>query len=185
VSDFSLSQEGRSIIDECAFVLVNGKEVEFQFPPRVKSDSNSSTWEEQDLWSIEPLKIHHGSSGRRISMEWEYLASDPKWTVTEINTQLRNLRSYFFEFSRKTYPVAAVKCGGVIPIATKFRIMDVNVAYSDELIDNGGIGPLHYKVTTTLELATNLSKLGTPTDAEKEQEKLNVQPLGKAQFDWY
>ena len=185
MSDFSLSEEGRSIIDSCAFVLNNGHTVRFQFPPRVKSDSNSSNWKETDLWSIEPLKIHKGSAGRKVSMEWEYIASDPKWTVPLINTMLRNLRSYFFEFVKGVYPVAAVKCGGAIPVVTLFRIMDVNITYSDELINNGGIGPLHYKVTVSLELATKLSTESGFEVAENQEDKLDIQPLGKAQFGWY
>lgn len=180
-SDFSLAAEARSIIEECAFVLNNGHTVDFQFPPRVKSDSNSSLWQEKEQVSIEPVKTHMGSSGRKISMEWEYIASDPQWTVPEINKMLRNLRSYFFEFSGEVYPVAAIKCGAVIPVATKFRIMDVSIAYSDELIDNDGIGPLYYKVTVSLELATNLSTGDKPEDPPK----LDIEPLGAAIFEWY
>jgi hypothetical protein len=179
MADSSLVQIDRIAVSKIRFKLNNGHEIRFQFPPKITQESNSSTWEEKDLWAIEPLYIHKGSSGRKITMKWEYVATDPSWDAQRIGNMLRDLKSYFFEFKRELYPVAEVSFGTVIPIPTNFRIYDVSIAYSDELINNNGIHPLHTTVTVSLGLATKVNESTT------KESKLEVPPLGDAIPQWY
>jgi hypothetical protein len=177
-----------SMIAEVRFQLTLGKgagnNIEFQFMPKLKSESNTSTWEESDIWAVEPLKIHKGSGGKKLAMEWEYLASDEIWNCGKVAKTLKNLKTYFFEFTRETYPTAKIIYGTSIPSPTYFRIMDVSITYSDEIIFNNGMHPLHSRVSVSLELATNVNEPGGKQSSDAEG-KLPVDPLSAAIFDWY
>jgi len=182
--DDSLSPRDKKILDSAVFELYNKQKIEFQFPPKILSDSNQSVWFEVDVWSIEPARIHKGSNGRRIKMEWEYLASDPKFTSKKISNELRKLKSYFFEFGKERfnmiYPKIDVKYTEVIPVITPFRLRDLSITYSEELINNNGWHPLHTKVSTDLELVTLVS------NEEQGKEGIVVNSgVANTQWEWY
>jgi hypothetical protein len=164
---------------------VGGVNIRFQFAPKIISESNSSLWLEKDMWAIEPLRIHKGSSGRKLTMEWEYVASDRGFNCTAVAVEIRKVKKYFFEFSNKEYPVAIVKFSEVIKIATPFRIRDLNVTYGPELIDNSGVHPLYSKVSVQLELATNLNTEESRSSALSKDPKIDQGPLTGAIPDWY
>jgi len=145
---------------------------------------------EIDIWSYELLRIYKGSIGRRVNMEWEYIATDKKWTGAKIAEELRNLKTYFFGFDDKEYPVVKVKYTHVIPVAIDFRLRDINIQYGPELVLQGGIAyPLYTKVNVTLEVATDLgSPKGIATEAAATalaEEKMKVRPLKAPDVKWY
>lgn len=181
--DSSLVQFDRGLLIDCSFTcLPMGAKIDFQFPPKITSEGNSSEWETKDVWSIEQLKIHKGSGGKKMSMEWEYIATDSKWNADAISLQLKLLKGYFFKFNENQYPVCIIKYGKVIPQPIKFRLMDVQITYSEEWIksggENGGYYPLHTKVAVSLEMATRIN-------SEDEGAKVNQEPLENANFEWY
>ena len=158
---------------------VNGETISFQFPPHITGESNSSTWEDQDIWAIEPLKIHKGSQGRSLTMKWEYIATDSVWTAEKIADNLRKLKGYFFKFTEEKYPIVILKYGTITPIALNFRMMSLDIAYSDEIVDNEGYHPFRTEVTTKLELATRINSFAGG------EEKMPVKPLKNAEPEWY
>ena len=186
-SDGSLDRYDQRLTDQCSFKLVlsggssgfgsGGREIYFQFPPKILNESNESLWLPIDVWAIEPVKIHKGSAGRKLTMEWEYLASSEIWTPERIGRELRLLKSYFYEFEDLTYPTVDIIYTQVIPVVTSFRFMNLSVTYSPELFGSGNdIHPLHSKVNTTLELATNIQ---VGLKGGQEQETVNAK--GKQQ----
>lgn len=177
--DSSLVGVDSNILGIVRFIPNNNYTVKFQFPPKIVQEGNKSEWELQDLWAIEPLKIHKGSQGRALTMEWEYVCTDSTWNGRTIAMICRNLRAYFFDFKRAIYPVAEIYYPPIIPLPINFRIMSADFTYSPEIIVQGSdIYPLHTKVSVGLELATRINS--TTGD-----QKLQVQPLGLAVYEWY
>ena len=153
--------------------------IEFQFPPKISHETNSSSWRETDILAIELLRIFRGSVGRRITVEWEYIASGSVWTGSRIASNLRFLKSYFFEFKFQQYPVVQFKYTLIVPEPMNFRLRDLNINYGPELVN--GYYPLYTKVVATLELATRVSSPESPEDLPK----VNVPPLQEVQSMWY
>lgn len=183
MGDSSLVPFDREIADEVVFKVLQDKQIDFQFPPKIISDTNSASFEEKDIWSIEFLRIHKGSVGRRIQFKWEYVATDSKFNGPFIARTLRDLKSYFFEFQRVEYPVIEVDYTEIVPTVTYFRLRDVNIQHGDELVRNGGRPyPLHTKVSATLELATSLNH----PEAGDNLDKVNVAPVNRpVDVRWY
>jgi len=136
------------------------REIEFQFPPKIVSDSNAGLWLEVDIWGIEPLRIHKGSAGRKVEVEWEYIATDSIFTPAKINEQIKRLKSYFFEFKRGVMPVVNVTLTKAIEPKVPFRIHDVAITHGPEIIKNGEYYPLYTKVAMAMSLATTVSVSG-------------------------
>lgn len=180
--DSSLTSFDASLADACEMTVLEGGKVKFQFAPRITNESNSSLWLEKDTWSIEPLRIHRGSSGRKLNMEWEYVATDTVFTGSAIASEIRKLKTYFFEFKRARYPVVEVKYTHVIPKKTPFRMRDLQVTYGPELVESGGDNyPLYSKVAIQLELATTVAG-----KAQGQKDKVVVPPLVKSVVpEWY
>jgi hypothetical protein len=181
MSSYGLTPFDELVLTDIKFVLNNPQgKIDFQFVPHITQESNSSIWESSEtMLAVEPLRIFKGADGRKVSMEWEYLATDDKWTCTKIAENLKKLKSYFFEFVPGVYPVAKVTYTRVIPVETCFRLLDVNVQYSHEIVNNNGLHPLHSKVNVSLQLATNVN------EPFQKDGKVEVPPLGPATFDWY
>jgi hypothetical protein len=182
--DSSLTSFDQTTIQGVTFTLFNGTQIYFQFPPKIVSEGNVSNWEEKDIWAIEPLRIHKGSAGRKLTMQWEYVASDSLWNCIRIPSMLRNLKSYFFTFKREIYPIVKIQFGNIIPIPMNFRIMDLDITYSEELISNppgSPIHPLYTKVSVNLTLATRVQQGG----GGNEVDKVEVDPLVPINTQWY
>jgi len=147
--------------------LVLGKEnVEFQFPPKILSDTNMSDWLEVSIWSYEPLRIHKGSAGRKVNMEWEYIATDNVFNAKKIYGEIHKLKTYFFGWKGGNYPIVRVNYTLVLQ-DVPFRLRNLNITHSPEIVRNKGTYPLYTKVACVLELATNVSSL----DKEKRSDK--------------
>lgn len=155
-----------------------GKNIEFQFAPKILHESNSSRWQESDIFGVEPLRIFWGATGREIMVEWEYVATDKQWDGTKIAGILRDLKSYFFEFKQTTYPIIELKYMQIIPTVTKFRLRNADITYSPEIVD--GFFPLHTKVSTKLQLATSVG-----SKSEQEAKMKNNALLPNIPAEWY
>jgi len=158
----------------------NRQQVNFQFPPKILTDTNNSSWMEIDVWSIEPLRIHTGSQGRRIGVEWEYISTDSTFTGKNIAENIRFLKRYFFEFKRDYYPLVWFKYGYAVPVETQFRLRDLATSFGPEIVKTGDdYYPLYAKVNVTLELATDNKSRDENTAKVKESPLRGVTP------EWY
>jgi hypothetical protein len=191
-ADSTLDQYDQQLTGQVYFAVVlgggsstsfgtGGTQIYFQFPPKITGENNESLWLPIDIWAIEPVKIHKGSAGRKLTMEWEYLASSAIWTPTKISQQIRNLKSYFFDFKEETYPLVIVQYTQVIPVHTHFRLMTFADTYSPEIFGFGdNAHPLHTKISCGLELATNI-QIGLKGGSTKNVGQETADMKGKEQ----
>lgn len=142
--------------------------IDFQFPPKIISESNSATWKPDNVMGAQPINIHEGSSGRAMIVEWEYIATDNVFTPKNIAKMLQMLKSYFFEFDfgkvGSWMPVIIFNYSGVMSGNPSFRVINTSITYGPEMIAQDGVFfPLHSIVNISMELATQgAGKGGTP-----------------------
>jgi len=163
--------------------------INFQFPPRIVSESNSSNWLSEDVWAIEPIKIHKGSEGRKVTMEWEYIVTNGDWTGEKISKIMINLKKYFFEFTDNIYPTMTIQYTCVFPSPTPFRLASVNITYSPEIVKTGDTyWPLQTKISCNLELCTRVQSDISPRKGKSAKDvegKMTIKPLELADTGWY
>jgi len=113
--------------------------IEFQFPPKIVSDSRKGTWEEHDVVGNEATAAYTLTGSRIISINWSYVVDGGHWTVDRITQIVRTLRSYFVEGrqagSKNTNLVIYVKfwaIGG--PEEMSARMRSVDIKYGETLI---------------------------------------------------
>jgi len=75
--------------------LFGSNKVEFQFPPKMTSDSRKGSWSEGDLRGVEPVAEYETSGPREMSLSWTYIVDGGKWTTTRIAQNIRRVRGYF------------------------------------------------------------------------------------------
>ena len=110
--DRRIASASVSLVYANKMVAFGPNRIEFQFPPRVKSDSRTGEWtamaasggKSNSLGLEEPVYTYQGGNPRKIQMEWDYLVTDGEinafnqgglaWTVDRITRNLRTLRRY-------------------------------------------------------------------------------------------
>jgi len=151
--------------------------IEFQFPPRVKSDSRTGEWtavavdggKTNNAQMEEPLFTYQGGNPRKIQMEWDYLVTDGEinafnqgglaWTVDRITRNLTTLRRYAANvdqnvkqnavFDQLLIKLILYDIGGRESMS--YRSDGVTISYDDGLfIGNDRTFPLKTTVAMTL-----------------------------------
>lgn len=178
--DSSLAPFDKKLADKIFFLNMTDERIIFQFVPKIVNESNGTEWEIKNQGSFQPIKYIKTGSGRKLTMEWEYIATDGVFTPSKIAAQIRKTKVNFYEFTVGSYPAYRLSYGELTgPRPAYFRGMDINITYSPELVLNGDtVFPLHTKISLGLELATNGSFKG-------EDEKMDVEPLPGVILDWY
>ena len=74
----------------------DNKKIIFQFMPRIISESNKAEFQSHNMVAFEPIRVHMGSQGRTLVMEWEYISTSSIFTPPVIAKILRICKSYFF-----------------------------------------------------------------------------------------
>jgi len=133
--------------------------IDFQFPPKIVSEANSALWKPFATMGAQPVSIHEGSSGRAVQIEWEYIATDNVFTPEKISKMLQTLKAYFFEFNfgaqGEWMPVLVFKYSGIIPDKITFRVENISITYSPEIImQNNIFFPFCSKVSASLMMVT-------------------------------
>lgn len=181
--------------------------IDFQFPPKITSDSRSATWDESGIVGREPIANIVTPGPRVLSMNFSYLveaignertnqisrAGDPingnnVWTIQRIRTQLNRLRGYFLGNNDSTYSPWVIKLkydwitgrGGEFDYLT-FRMSDVNVKYSDTLVGNREYGyfPKSCDVTIDLKMWTKGGKESNDSNDDNDNVVQRVNGLRK------
>jgi hypothetical protein len=155
------------IPDAPPFVVLKSRQtrVDFQFPPKVLSDSRKGSWEEIEAWGVAPIAIYKASQPRVISLQATYIL-DGDWTADIIKSNVQLIRGYFQRVkdragarnaeAEKDNRNLAIELklwaiGGEKPMT--FRIGQCDVKYSETLIGSGNKAwPL--KTEINLDLAT-------------------------------
>lgn len=105
------TEQDKALVDSVRFELQggapgsdgsnNGGKIEFQFPPKIVSDSRKGDWKEVDKPGSEPTFEYKKSGAREISMNWTYVIDSfdtnnaRAWTIPRITRNIRTLRGYF------------------------------------------------------------------------------------------
>jgi len=117
--------------------------IEFQFPPKILSDSRKGNWEEKDNVGSEPIAIYKTSGAREISLNFVYIVDGGKWTTKKISEQIRNLRGYFTRYISVGQGRGLVvmfkmwRHGGANEMSC--RIRGVDVKHSDSIVVPDGV----------------------------------------------
>ncbi len=124
-----------------------------QFPPIITKDSKNGNWETRDSSSYEPISFLKSSNPRNLGIKFEWVAGG-NWPPERIHSIIDDVKSYFYlvyiaKFDSNYPAVIITKLYGLITQRTSWRMNNVEVTYSPELIKIGGKWyPLH----TTLNL---------------------------------
>ena len=173
-------------ITESVFLSVEGRQIIFQFPPRITSDSKSANWKSIFQASWEPLKIYWGSEARKLSFEAEWIATSNVFTPTFIAEQMRAVKEYFYaaRVGKGPYPLVFLEAYEIVPSEAPFRLMDFSESFGETFVRSGGaIHPLYSKMSLGLELATNIS--GKPAkEVNVEKPKVKVGKLPQIRPEW-
>lgn len=83
----------------CAAVTLRfgngGPKIEFQFPPKIPSDSRRGDWKESNIPGTEPVAVFEKSGPREITLTWTYIVDGGIWTTTKISKMVKDVRGYF------------------------------------------------------------------------------------------
>lgn len=152
----------------------------FQFPPRVKSDSKSASWwENNNLRSWEPIVIWTGATAREITIEFVYIVDgrnpdEGEWTPERIARITNASRAYFYrtfgtssDGSTDFGPVVVIKnlYNNVRPgVKSTWRMTGASVTPGDEFIvgESGLVVPLKNTISLSLKAWTRQETRGNP-----------------------
>jgi len=160
----------------------DGLKIEFQFPPKITSDSKSSKWKLKWQNSYEPYAVWLGAEARRITLAADYVVHG-EWGADKVQKQITNAKGHLYKHGGKTgpnAPYATLNMYGIAPDGSTWRVSDVNIKYSQELIRDGIIWPLHSKLTIRLDLFTQ----GAPLQGGDPLNKVEGLPE-KPEELWY
>jgi hypothetical protein len=163
----------------------NSQTIEFQFPPKVTSDSKSGEFETVKAAGLPPQAVFKSAGPRKISLRWEYVVthSNNGWTVDRISANVRKIRGYFnlgfvqgqqdlttenfiIYFKYGAFGKGNAQYEGFQAPCATFYCESVDVKHSDTLVypfeDPDSIYPLKTEVSLTLiewvNAAVNLKK---------------------------
>jgi hypothetical protein len=140
--------------------------IDFQLPPRVKSDERTGEWTAMSPDGgkanapglEEPIYTYQGGGPRKLTLEWDYVIDGDRWTITHIKRQASLLRRYaavaiaqggadlISSYRRLVILVQLYAVGG--EQAMTYRSDGVRFIYSPTLIRDAGSGLVHPLKTT-------------------------------------
>ena len=87
----------KAITSSCG---AGGYAMEFQFPPKVTSDTKDSEWAIAKAGALPPIPTFKHTGPRKISLKWEYIVTSKtsntvSWTAERISKNVKKLRGYF------------------------------------------------------------------------------------------
>ena len=168
-----------------------GRNIEFQFPPKITGDNRKGNWAEEDLRGKEPISVFATSGPREITMTWTYVVDsfdkiNGAWTIDRITKNIRNLRGYFPRVrnpksSRENLIIEFyIWCiGGKRKIAA--RIKAVNVKYGETMVFPPNWSTKGFPLRTDITIDVRLWTKGGIKD-EEDQDVLKLKDLTP---DWF
>jgi hypothetical protein len=161
--------------------------IEFQFMPKILSDSRKGSWDESEVLGREPVSNIATAGPRIMSMRWTYIVEDigkvPSrnainiqnpffrgiWDIGRIRKNLNVLKGYFLNAKRAhTSTHAGLVCQLTWPLIGGIgtwtcRITSIDIKHSENMVGNRDIMfPVKSDVTIDLRLWTR----GTQDDID-------------------
>lgn len=166
--------------------------IDFQFPPKLTSDSKTKSWYEiHNPASWEEIVVNKGAKGREVTLKWTYINDGGVWTGDKISKMVRTIRSYFYiTIKDDTLPIIELGLYEVVPpgggrFAT-FRGKTISVSYGDSLIQDatGLTYPLKTEISLNMQLITRVAEQRIGTRSGKSQYRFTNLPDHPPQ-EWY
>lgn len=92
-------QFDKDLCGSAVLQFLDGPSIDFQFPPRVTSDSRKASWEEKDLPSGDTVAVWKTAGPREITLALTYIVEGGEgkeaWTTQKISRIVRDIRGYF------------------------------------------------------------------------------------------
>lgn len=134
-----------------------------QFPPKITKDGKSGIFDEQDLGAYEPLPIYKGAKSRELGLEFQWVMG-AYFVPEEVHFTISSMKDYYYGAfisvaGGSRFPIVTIeKLYEVITQTSTWRMTDLNITYSEELIKVTGIWyPLHVKVAISLKSTTKIA----------------------------
>lgn len=149
--------------------------IEFQFVPKIMSDSRKGSWDEEEVIGQEPVSTLATAGPRIMSMTWTYIVdslgdkdgafgNNGPWTIPKIKRNINALKGYFVQ-AKAIQAAGDATHGGLVAylewpmVAGKgkwsVRITSVDVKTSDNMVgDRNLMYPVKSDVTIDLRLWT-------------------------------
>lgn len=193
--DAALLELRRSIPGSDGTTIREGR-IQFQFPPKITSDSRKGDWVEVEKPGVEPTFEFKWSGAREITMAWTYVVDGGTWTIGRITSNIRTLRGYFAESrnpqSNHKDLVVFFKLWAVGgPDQISALIKNVDVKYGDTIVtEYGPIRTLNRIGDHSFFLRTDITidlRIWTKGIGEGANDKLqDIDPLiDAAPPEWY
>jgi hypothetical protein len=140
--------------------------IEFQFPPKITTDSKTGLWNKENITGYEPMAWWSGAESRSIVMVSQWVVYGEKWTTSKISKIARDLKGHLYlpgvAFSDRA-PFVKLKMYNIVPESgglSTWRMMNVSFKYSEEMVGvDDNAWPLHTECTMNLELFTNAGRV--------------------------
>jgi hypothetical protein len=153
MSSAYLTESDRRLLNGVYFRMIYlKKDLEFQFPPKITSDSRKINFDVQTIFQVDPQAIYMGNSARDLTLKIEYIVEDDgynmnRWTIRRIKENINNLKGITVNGDAKVgdTDISKFAIQFAYPLITgpapkSLRINSVSVEYSDEMIIlNGGL----------------------------------------------
>jgi hypothetical protein len=171
--------------------------VDFQFPPKVTTDSRKGEWDEGDMRGIEPIATFSTSGPREITIQTSYIVdsfedNSESWTIGRITKNIRTLRGYFGlirnEKSARENLVIKAELWCILPkagIVATGRLKSIDVKYGETMVfppnNAQNAFPLRSDVTLEFRLWTKAAP-----DSDDDQETQDIKGLApRGNPAWY
>lgn len=153
-------------------IEIAGAKIEFQFPPKVSTDTRTATWEEIDAASTEEVGIFMGSRERVFQIEWTYMvgAISRTWNIEKVAGECSKTRNYFYGAvaDSTTGPIAKVKLAshGDPDTPMTMRLSDLNIKHGTAyVLEDDKAFPLRTDIAMTAKIWTQKDGSGSGSDS--------------------
>ena len=147
--------------EECELELPDGGLVNFQFPPRILTDSRKGNWNEGDMRGDEPVAVYKNSGPREIGLTWTYIVDGAAWTTNAVAGEIHRVRGYFAnvlsEDDRQRSLVCKFKYGLFgSQEAFSARIKSIDVKHGDTIVMPEGDSTLAFPLRSDISVDLRL-----------------------------
>jgi hypothetical protein len=154
----------------------NVRTIEFQFPPKITTDSRAGTWTETEVPGDQPFQAWKTSGARKITLEWTYIIGANGWDVQKVRNQILTLRGYYtapLETIVSAYIVMFKiwKLGGTDPMSCRLGNIDISHGKALYIPTVNGSPNIHqaHPVITNIKVGMQLwSRGNVPQDTTNQ-----------------